>query len=110
MYNPLPPGGGFFLRSEEMVVIPGLRLPDMPSMAEFYVVDPRSLSYAISEGDGANLAIKVFVYVHGNYVGLKDYPCQNTAEARAVKAKFDQFNVSLMKWSPSSGATFLEMP
>lgn len=33
-----------------MVVIPGLRLPDMPSMAEFYVVDPRSLSYAISEG------------------------------------------------------------
>ena len=93
-----------------MVVIPGLRLPDMPSMAEFYVVDPRSLSYAISEGDGANLAIQVFVYVHGNYVGLNDYPCQNTAEARAVKAKFDQFNVSLMKWSPSSGATFLEMP
>ena len=55
-----------------MVVIQRLRVPESPFTAKFYVADPRSLTYAISGGEGATLAVKVLVYVHGNYVGFKD--------------------------------------
>ena len=67
-----------------MVVIPRLRHPEIHLEAKFYVADPRSLTYAVSGGEGASLAIKVLVYVHGNFVGFKDFACQNTAEATAV--------------------------
>ena len=42
--------------------------------------------------------------------GVQLYACQNTAETTAVKAKFDKFNAALMKWTPASGVSFLEMP
>ena len=93
-----------------MVVIQGLKHSEASLLAKFYIADPRSLSYALSGGEGTTLPIKVVVYVLGNYVGYKDYACQNTAETTSVKAKFDKFNAALMTWTPASGVSFLEMP